>query len=200
VFAILALFVALSGTAFAAKKYLLTSTKQISPKVLKQLRGRRGPAGPAGQAGSPGPPGPPGPPGTTGPAGPTSVMAPSGSTQMGTVMAYGQATTAGAYVARTSVSFPMRLASSPTVVEVPEGGTAAHCSGTPGAPSAEPGYLCIYVTNHSNDVQVIAGDDLYPQDPGDLNFGSSPFGVLLSAEAAAAGGVLVEGSWAVTAP
>jgi len=48
VVAYLALFVALGGTAIAAHHYLLTSTKQISPKVLKKLRGRTGPRGPAG--------------------------------------------------------------------------------------------------------------------------------------------------------
>jgi hypothetical protein len=54
----LALVFAMSGGAYAAKHYQITSTKQISPKVLKQLRGKRGPAGPAGAAGPAGPAGP----------------------------------------------------------------------------------------------------------------------------------------------
>jgi len=41
----LALVFAMSGGALAAKHYLITSTKQISPKVLKKLKGNRGPAG-----------------------------------------------------------------------------------------------------------------------------------------------------------
>jgi hypothetical protein len=43
------------------------------------------------------------------------------------------------------------------------------------------------------------GNDFYPQKPGALDFGKTTFGVLLSAESAAAGDVEVMGSWAVTA-
>jgi hypothetical protein len=39
VIAVLALFVALAGSAVAASRYLITSTSQISPGVLRQLRG-----------------------------------------------------------------------------------------------------------------------------------------------------------------
>lgn len=53
----LALVFAMSGGAFAAKRYLITSTKQISSKVLKQLRGTAGKEGPAGPAGPQGPAG-----------------------------------------------------------------------------------------------------------------------------------------------
>ncbi len=50
----LALVFAMSGGAYAASKYVITSTKQISPKVLKSLQGKAGPAGPAGPAGAAG--------------------------------------------------------------------------------------------------------------------------------------------------
>lgn len=53
----LALVFAMTGGAYAAKKYLITSTKQISPSVLKQLQGKAGPAGAQGPAGSQGPAG-----------------------------------------------------------------------------------------------------------------------------------------------
>jgi hypothetical protein len=42
----------MSGGALAAKHYLINSTKQISPKVLKSLKMRAGPTGPAGTAGA----------------------------------------------------------------------------------------------------------------------------------------------------
>lgn len=47
----LALVFAMTGGAFAAKHYLITSTKQINPKVLKALQGKAGPVGPAGEKG-----------------------------------------------------------------------------------------------------------------------------------------------------
>jgi hypothetical protein len=53
----LALVFAMSGGAYAAKHYLITSTKQISPKVLKQLQGKAGPVGPEGKQGPAGPEG-----------------------------------------------------------------------------------------------------------------------------------------------
>jgi hypothetical protein len=53
----LALVFAMSGGAYAAGKYLITSTKQIKPSVLKQLRGNTGPAGKEGLVGKEGPAG-----------------------------------------------------------------------------------------------------------------------------------------------
>jgi hypothetical protein len=69
VIATLALVFAMSGGAYAASKYLITSTKQISPKVLKALKGKPGSNGVAGGTGSAGPAGPQGPGGPAGPAG-----------------------------------------------------------------------------------------------------------------------------------
>jgi hypothetical protein len=67
--ATVALVFAMTGGAYAASKYLITSTKQISPKVLKSLKGKPGPAGANGANGAGGPAGPTGPAGGTGAAG-----------------------------------------------------------------------------------------------------------------------------------
>jgi hypothetical protein len=70
--ATLALVFAMSGGALAAKHYLINSTSQINPKVLKKLKGATGRPGATGApgltgaAGAPGAPGVPGPPGTEG--------------------------------------------------------------------------------------------------------------------------------------
>jgi len=62
----LALVFAMSGGALAAKHYLISSTRQISPKVLRSLHGARGPAGAPGASGAQGPAGAKG---ETGPGG-----------------------------------------------------------------------------------------------------------------------------------
>jgi hypothetical protein len=64
--ATLALVFAMSGGALAAGHYLLTSTGQISPKVLKALKGKSGPAGAQGTQGAKGDAGTPGAQGAKG--------------------------------------------------------------------------------------------------------------------------------------
>jgi len=82
--ATLALVFAMSSGAYAASKYLITSTKQIKPSVLSTLKSKPGPAGttgstgPQGAAGSQGPQGPQGPSGGKGENGSTGTAGANG--------------------------------------------------------------------------------------------------------------------------
>jgi hypothetical protein len=60
----LALFVAMGGTSLAASHYMINSTRQINPRVIKKLKGNhgaRGLTGPTGPTGATGPRGTPNP-------------------------------------------------------------------------------------------------------------------------------------------
>jgi hypothetical protein len=82
--ATIALVLAMSAGAVAAGRYLITSTNQISPKVLKKLTGRPGATGPRGAQGATGSTGPQGATGSTGaqgavgPAGAPGTVGPQG--------------------------------------------------------------------------------------------------------------------------
>jgi hypothetical protein len=78
VIATIALVFAMTGGAYAAKKYLITSTKQISPKVLTALKGKAGATGAAGAPGPKGATGATGATGGTGAAGPQGPAGPAG--------------------------------------------------------------------------------------------------------------------------
>jgi hypothetical protein len=81
--AFVALLIAMTGTAFGARHYLVTSTKQISPRVIRKLRGAkgtRGARGPSGAPGAPGAAGARGPAGEAGPAGLAGATGPRGDT------------------------------------------------------------------------------------------------------------------------
>lgn len=74
--ATLALVFSMSGGALAARHYLLNSTAQVNPRVLRSLRGATGPSGAPGPAGTSGPVGAAGKPGPPGPEGrPASIPA-----------------------------------------------------------------------------------------------------------------------------
>jgi hypothetical protein len=69
VIAIAALLIGTSG-AFAAQKYVITSTKQIKPSVMQSLKGKPGTPGAQGATGATGDTGHTGSQGSRGPAGP----------------------------------------------------------------------------------------------------------------------------------
>src|SRR5580704_14733481 len=165
----LALVFAMSGGAYAAGRYVITSTKQISPKVLKSLQGKagkagaqgaagsQGPAGPAGAKGETGGPGKEGPEGKEGSAGKNGENGkegspwtaggtlPSGQTETGT-WAFSPSASA---LLLASLSFPIRLAQplgETQVHYVGLGGQTTECPGTPAEPTAAKGNLCVYET------------------------------------------------------
>lgn len=152
VVATLALVFAMSGGALAANHYLLSSTKQISPKLLAKLKGRAGAkgkagaAGPSGPAGATGVQGPAGPQGAQGPAAPTTL--PSGQTESG-LYYMGQGNAVENARVEAAVRFPIPLDTpiqSMHVVYLEATATNEHCGG-PG--QAAPGYLCIYSVFHA---------------------------------------------------
>lgn len=165
----LTLMFAISGGAYAASKYLITSMKQISPKVLKSLQGKTGKTGPAGATGPAGPAGPTGPAGGVGPAGPAGTNGtngtngengkegspwtakgtlPKGSSETGTWTIAQPVEGDTAVVA--DLSFPVSLAKALTEEHVhyfamgasPPAGSG--CNGSFEKPEAESGNLCIF--------------------------------------------------------
>ena len=167
----LALVFAMSGGAYAAKRYLITSTSQISPKVLKSLKGA------AGKAGAPGPAGPAGTAGLKGETGAAGAAGPKGETgaeggrgtqgEPGSPGKEGSPWTAGgtlpskktetgawsftdgsAGAALAAISFSIPLAAALDEHHVHYIGRLstgnAECPGTAEEPEAKPGNLCVY--------------------------------------------------------
>lgn len=138
---LLALVFSMSGGALAARHYLINSTGQISPKVLKKLKGTPGGIGPIGPQG---PTGLTGSKGSTGGRGePAPSLLATGASESGDFGLRGNGS--GALLAE-SINFRIPL-SAPiakaqvvlTKANVPIG----HCAG-PGL--ADRGYLCMYTT------------------------------------------------------
>ncbi len=242
VIATLALVFAMTGGAFAAGHYLITSTKQISPKVLKALAGKngtnglpgaQGPQGPAGPTGPSGPAGKEGGAGTNGANG-TSVTSTESKSKLGPCKEGGSAFTAGSATTyacngekgregtfggstlpegktltgvwgssgygeaafpeegvgylTTGVSFALPLSSLPLshLIQLGETNLPTGCSGTAAEPAAEPGNLCVFVTNSINAIVNL----------GYLHGQLSGFTISGFTEAKGSAGI--EGTWAVT--
>jgi hypothetical protein len=164
VVALLALILAMSGGALAARDYVGNSSPHSRSKSKHRLKGRRGPRGPRGRQGSQGQQGPQGPSGESirgaagpeGPRGPEGSpwvaggVLPSGKTESGTWIAgaIGEEVEPGKVEGGTAISFGIRLVLSPTIhlIGKEQEGIehAAECPGSVGLPLATKGNLCIY--------------------------------------------------------
>jgi hypothetical protein len=141
---LMALIFSMSGGALAARHYLIHSTNQISPKVLKKLKGEPGEIGPIGPQGPTGLAGPRGPNGGRGEPAPT--VLPTGVSETGDFAVHGQEEEGGALAVGLTFRIPLPAilpvehvilvrASAPTLP--PE---------CPGVGLAAKGYLCVYST------------------------------------------------------
>ncbi|HWY17921.1 MAG TPA: hypothetical protein VNY27_04330 [Solirubrobacteraceae bacterium] len=181
VIATLALVLAMTGGALAAGHYLITSTKQISPKVLKALKGNAGAngangaagaMGPQGTAGAQGPQGPQGPKGETGPPGKNgengkngttgfTETLPSGKTLMGD-WSLGKAASETFQLDSVSFGIPLESAPVPIYIRLEEA-TPAHCTGDVTNPGAERGYLCVFAKEENKIIHELGPGIVSPK-------------------------------------
>ncbi len=200
--ALIALFVALGGSSYAALRVTGKNVKNSSltgkdvknnsltgsdvknlrsgdvkdfSLLAKDFKAGQLPAGAQGIQGAPGP---------------FPDTFPSGKTARGAYAASGFATGA-AQVARDGQSFFFQLAAEPTDSHFVADGSAppAECPGTKAAPAAQPGHLCVYEHVNQNATTLI-------DDPA----GTLRFGFIIQTSSVAAGQYQSRGTWAVTAP
>ena len=169
VVATFALLFAMSGGALAATHFIITSTKQIKPSVLTQLKGNKGatgPGGPAGVTGLPGASGAKGEPGPKGEPWPAGGTLPSGATETG-AWALSVPPVKEEMHLRTSISFAIPLKSALNASEVHlilangeeiifkgsgsfEEKKSTECLGSAASPTAKAGNLCVYTAAENN--------------------------------------------------
>ncbi len=222
VVATLALVFAMSGGALAAGHYLINSTSQFNPKVLKKLvstgktgahgasgaNGATGATGPQGSAGKEGPKGEAGSPGKEGPPNPSAAFAAKAGNAETATVANGQGTLAsgntevGVFVGRGTspyqdvpISFPLPLNAAPAVRVLASGNTTADCAGSAASPTAAKGHLCVYETTNTSKKTGVAVDPATGQE--DV---AGRFGLFLFFEGTAGNDNAIYGTWAVTAP
>jgi hypothetical protein len=189
---ILALVVAMAGTAFAAKSVFTKKQEKRIVTIAKQYAGKngaagangpagpvgpKGPAGTKGDTGAPGPEGQPGKPGVDGSPWTVGGILPSKESLSGH-----WATGLASGATLTGISFGLPLKGKPTAVMVPKGAEEAGCPGSVSEPTADPGTLCVYIEEALETVSAELVDAT---------------GAVVKVEGEPAYGV---GTWAVTAP
>jgi hypothetical protein len=213
--AYLALFFALGGTSVAAVNALPKNSVgspqikngsiqkvDISKRTVSALRGLRGPrglqglTGATGAKGDKGDTGAQGVQGLQGPPGPfPDGPVPSGKTIRGNFATAGVRSGGAFTVAYEGISFGFALASAPTPHYIAGGTTPpAQCPGTPDAPAAAAGHLCVYESSAFGGIlsrEVCTGSSCSA---------ANPYGAWIRIEANVDGAFGVRGTWAVTAP
>lgn len=205
--ALLALFIALSGTTYAAATTLAPNTvgttqlkngavtkKKISKRTIAALKGNRGPRGLIGAKGAQGPKGDKGDPG---PAGPLVQTLPSGRTLTG---AYGGASSVPPGIsesAQASFSYSVPLATNPTVNRIQVGGgPTANCPGSLLTPNAARGNLCLYL-GYAIGASSTGLNSYGADGSSDYRFGGVAY---IDSTCTAPCFTSFSGTWAVTAP
>ncbi len=212
VVATLALVLAMSGGALAANHYLINSTKQINPKVLRKLHGARGALGPTGSAGPQGIQGLEGKRGAKGERGDPGVFSAAdllgkGERESGefSVSAPGKVAPGGTVEGVATFQIPL-TAPIETQIEVTQvAKPSTNCLG-PG--SAARGWLCIYTRSVSPNLEFKRAYDpeSFEEKPAPGRSGRFGFGTQWTVTKEEVEGVEVEGpveaagTWTVTAP
>ena len=215
VIALIALFIAMGGTGYAASQSTATvaasataKIKKVNSRVSRVARllntvrrqiasisltpGPQGPAGPRGERGEKGEKGDKGEPG------PITGTLPSGVTLRGT-FALRQELPAAGREGQTQIAFGFSLAAAPTPHYIAFGtAPPAECPGTPTDPKANPGHLCIY--EGAAPINSTNRGEFDPSSPGGTENVATTYGAGVFMDATAAGDTRIRGSWAVTAP
>ena len=189
VVATLALVFAMSGGALATSHYLINSTKEINPKVLKKLKGHTGKAGARGLQGVAGVQGIQGIQGIQGPAGPFPGVLPRGITLRGNYNLRQTAAGPGFLGQLDLIRIPVCLGAGNALC-----GPRGHRDGCMrrgelfGQPQATPGNICFFSETANNQISPGAFDE------------ATPFGAKVELESAGAGDSYDFGTWAATSP
>ncbi len=155
--ALVALFFALGSGAAAANHYLITSTKQIKPSVLKTLKGAKGPTGAQGMTGATGAQGATGATGAQGTTGATGAQGPGGVVTTASVNGGGATIAQGVnlYVF-TGIPATVTTTASQRLTGVAEAPLESAASGAPGELFD---YGLCYQSSTGGTISNFAGDD-----------------------------------------